>query len=105
MISGSALEKAPSTKLQPPPLPSPFPVSEFVTSVQNFVAAGWKVTCDGPTGVMIEGPKRMKLPDQVGLAVGFLTCWIYGIGVLFITAAILHYCLFTKPATKFLPRV
>ncbi len=73
-------------------------------TVQSLVQSGWKVVSDGPTGIQLEGPKKMRGLDKLCLAIGILTFWLYGLGLIFIFLALVDYAFLTKPETKFIPR-
>lgn len=72
--------------------------------VSELAERGWKITSDGPNGVMLEGPKKMRTLDKLCLAFGILTFWLYGLGFFFIVAAMIDFHFLTKPETKFIPR-
>lgn len=69
----------------------------------GYLASGWKVVSDGPSGVQIEGAKVMATKDRWCLFIGFATCWL-GFGLLLILVALIDFYFLTKPQTKFLPR-
>jgi hypothetical protein len=92
------------TPNQPIPSPENEPILSFNDEVKAHVSKGWKVISDGPSGVQLEGPKKMRGLDKLCLAVGVLTFWIYGIGLFFIAVAMLDYWFMTKPEAKFLAR-
>jgi hypothetical protein len=76
----------------------------FDQAVRAYSEAGWEVVSDGPTGIKFKGPKKMRGLDKACLVFGFLTCWLYGIGLIFIGLAMLDYWFLTKPPTIFLNR-
>jgi len=79
--------------------------------VEDLVSQQWVVVSDGPSGVQLRAPKKMKTHDIVGLGaglvslgVGLKTVYGYCLGVVLIGAVLIDYFLFTKAETKFLPR-
>lgn len=73
--------------------------------VAALVKQGWRIVSDGPSGVQLEGPKKMKGLDQ-GAAIlgGVLLIVAWPIGLLLIACALLDYWLLTKPETRFIAR-
>jgi hypothetical protein len=76
----------------------------FDIVLAGCLSNGWKVTSDGPTGVQLEKPKKMRGLDKVCLVFGLVTLCVFGLGLIFILIAVLDYCFFTKPEMRFLPR-
>lgn len=89
--------------------PAPFTASQkadaaFEAEFKARTAKGWKVVSNGPDGMELQGPKKMKLIDQAFLALGILTLVLYGLGVVFIAFALLDYYVYTPPETMTLRR-
>jgi hypothetical protein len=78
---------------------------KFNADVQELIGKGWKVSSDGPTGVQITSPKKMRTLDMICLVIGalcMLFLWPLGLFLMFI--ALIDYAVFTKGESKFLPR-
>lgn len=76
----------------------------FDTEFKNRSALGWKVVSNGPDGMELRAPKKMKMIDKVFLGLGVLTLVIYGLGLVFIAFALLDYYVYTQPESVFLQR-
>ena len=85
--------------IEPPVIAPPFDAQ-----LAAHLRAGWQIVSDGPSGVQLQGPKKMAGLDQAALVLGVLTFWIYGIGFIFIAIALIDYLVFTKRPLVFLPR-
>ncbi len=72
-------------------------------TVPVLVRSGWKIVSDGPSGVQLEGPKKMKMQTAVALVLGVFLIFVYGIGLIVVAFALIDYAM-TKPQTKFIPR-
>ena len=81
--------------------------------VAELAAQHWEVISDGPSGVQLRKPKKMKRSGQVWLGLGLLTlilglvklkALVCGLGLVIIAFVIVDYYVYTKPETKFLPR-
>ena len=72
--------------------------------VAELVSQRWEVISDGPSGVQLRAPKKIKLIDLICLIIGFLTIVFYGLGLILIGLGLIDYFVFTKVETKFLPR-
>jgi len=88
---------------------------EAATTLQQKIAAlvsqRWEVISDGPTGVQLRAPKKLRKLDWLCLALGlvclglgFRTAIFYGLGLILVGIALLDYAVLTKAETKFLPR-
>jgi hypothetical protein len=81
------------------------PQLSFEESIKGLVHHGWTVKSDGPTGVQMEGPKKMDTKDKVCAVLGaglLLVSW--PIGLLLIGCAVFDYAFLTKGEQKFFPR-
>jgi hypothetical protein len=76
---------------------------DTVADLPRYLATGWRVVSDGPSGVQIEGPKVMATKDKWCLWIGILTSWL-GVGLLLILVALVDYYALTKAPQKFLRR-
>jgi len=77
--------------------------------VAGLVAQHWEVISDGPSGVQLRAPRKLRILQLLGIvlglasfALGTLTPLAYGIGLILIGLALLDYYVFTKRETKFL---
>ena len=77
--------------------------------VAGLVARHWEVISDGPSGVQLRAPRKLRLLQLLGIvlglasfALGTLTPMAYGFGLILIGLALLDYYVFTKRETKFL---
>ena len=77
--------------------------------VAGLVARHWEVISDGPSGVQLRAPRKLKLIQLLGIvlglasfALGTLTPMAYGFGLILVGLALLDYYVFTKRETKFL---
>ena len=97
-----------------PPMPAaaaadPDAATNLQAQVAGLVAEHWEVISDGPSGVQLRAPRKLRplglLALGLGLAcfgLGFLTVMAYGFGLILIALALLDYYVFTKRETKFL---
>jgi hypothetical protein len=46
------------------------PGMTFAEKVRVYLADGWWVTSDGPTGIQFVGPKKMRFADRLCLILG-----------------------------------
>lgn len=99
----------------PPPMFNPDASDEAAGALQHQIAElvnlRWEVISDGPSGVQLRAPKKIKVIDLVCLVIGAV-CMIvglpnlvfYGLGVILVGLGLIDYFIFTKPQMKFLPR-
>lgn len=90
--------------------PDPDAATSQKAEIAGLVARGWEVISDGPSGVQLRAPRKIKSLDVVsfvlGLAsftLGFLTPMAYGIGAVLILLALLDYFVLTEREIKFFP--
>ena len=76
----------------------------LLQQIAELVAQGWEVISDGPSGVQLRAPKKIKRIDLICLIVGVPTVVFYGLGLILIGLGLIDYFVFTKAPTKFLPR-
>lgn len=76
----------------------------FQLQIAGLVARRWEVISDGPTGVQLRAPKKMKVIDMICLVVGLPAVVFHGLGVVLIGLGLIDYFIFTKAEKKFLPR-
>jgi len=80
------------------------PQPTFAELVQQYSAAGWQITSDGPSGVQVLGPKKMRTLDSICLILGIIGLFAYGLGLFLILIAVIDYAYFTKREQRFLQR-
>ena len=75
------------------------------------MAKKWEVISDGPSGVQLRAPKKLRKFDWLALGLGllcfglgFLTVLAYGFGLILVALGLLDYFVLTKAQTVFLPR-
>jgi len=99
---------APFRKNRPPvpfnPDASEEAAEEMRQQIAKLVSQGWAVVSDGPTGVQLRAPKKMKKLDLLCIVLGLPMVFFYGLGLILIGLGLLDYFLFTQTETKFLPR-
>ena len=78
--------------------------SSFNIVLEDLLSNGWTVMSDDPTGVLLKEPKKIRKLDVACLVLGVLTLALYGMGIIFILFAVLHYCFFTIPVMRFVSR-
>lgn len=72
--------------------------------LNQLLGSGWKIVSDGPSGVQLEGPKKMRTLDQLCFAGGVVLCFLIApLGILLVLVAIVDYAAFTKPPRQFIP--
>lgn len=72
----------------------------------RLLTLGWTITSDGPIGIMMTGPKKMRGLDQLTMVAGLVAMlWSWVIGLFLLLLVMLDYSLLTKPETKFIPRI
>ncbi len=66
--------------------------------IAGLVAQHWEVVSDGPSGVQLRAPRKLKILDVLSFvlgltsfALGFLTPLAYGIGLILLALALLDY--------------
>jgi hypothetical protein len=73
--------------------------------ISDLVSRRWEVISDGPSGVQLRAPKKLKLIDLICLIVGVPALILFHwIGLVPIALGLIDYFVFTKVETKFLPR-
>lgn len=72
--------------------------------ISAYVAQRWEVISDGPSGVQLRAPKKMKMIDLICLILGLPMVFFWGLGLILIGLGLIDYFVFTKSETKFLPR-
>lgn len=91
-----ALLKAPSTA------PSS---SDIRDQIAHLMKEGWKITADGPSGVQLTAPKKMRVSGKGLMIVGaVLFVIVLPAGILCWMAAGFDYFFFTKSEIRFIPR-
>jgi hypothetical protein len=102
---------SPFRKGKPQTVVVPETPDALLQQVEDLVSQQWVVVSDGPSGVQLQAPKKMKTHDIVGLGIGLVslgvglkTIYGYFLGIGLIGAVLIDYFLFTKAETKFLPR-
>lgn len=76
----------------------------FQQQIADLVALNWEVISDGPTGVQLRAPKKIKVIDLLCFIVGLPMIIFYGLGLILIGLGLIDYYVLTKAETKFLPR-
>ena len=77
----------------------------FDEALREKLKAGWTVKSDGPSGVQLEAPKKMKSLDKGAAVLGAaLVVFVPPLGGLLIVAAVVDYAFLTKPETMFVAR-
>jgi hypothetical protein len=78
--------------------------------IAGLVANHWEVISDGPSGVQLRAPRKLKTLDVLSFvlglasfALGFLTPMAYGIGLILVVLALLDYFVLSKREIKFFP--
>lgn len=79
------------------------PALSFDEQLHAHLDKGFKVISDGPTGIQLEGPKKMTGLVQGALIIGGLLTFVYGIGLIIVVFALIDYAMAKKP-TVFLHR-
>lgn len=75
------------------------------TGLDELISAGWHIIADGPSGVQLAAPKKMRGLDQACAVIGVICLFFsWPLGLFLFVLAGFDYAFFTKPATKFLPR-
>jgi hypothetical protein len=99
---------APFRKNRPPESFNPDASQEAALEMQQQIAKlisqRWEVISDGPTGVQLRAPKKMKKLDLLCIVLGLPMVFFYGLGLILIGLGLLDYFLFTESEMKFLPR-
>ena len=72
--------------------------------ITELVGQNWEVISDGPSGVQLRAPKRIKIIDLLCFIIGLPMIVFYGLGLILIGLALVDHFIFTKAETKFLPR-
>jgi hypothetical protein len=83
-------------------MPSEYePFSE--NTLRVFLADGWTIQSDGPTGVQLVGKKKPAMSTRIVLILGMVLLLAYGFGLILIILALADYARTPKP-TIFLSR-
>jgi hypothetical protein len=72
--------------------------------IAELVTQRWEVISDGPSGVQLRAPKKIKVIDLICLIIGLPMIVFYGLGLILVGLGLVDYYVFTKQETKFLPR-
>jgi len=75
----------------------------FEQELDVYLAHGWNVVSDGPSGIVLARKKKMTTTTRMGYAFGVLMLPFRGFGLLFLIAAFIDD-LHTKPETVFIRR-
>ena len=99
---------APFRKNRPPtpfnPDASEEAAEEMQQQIAKLVSQRWEVISDGPTGVQLRAPRKMKVLDVLCLVIGLPMIVFYGLGLILIGLGLIDHFVFTKSEMKFLPR-
>lgn len=76
----------------------------FQHQIAELVDERWEVISDGPTGVQLRAPKKIKLIDLICLIIGLPMVIFWGLGLILIGLGLIDHFVFNKAETKFLPR-
>ena len=76
----------------------------FKAELKQRLAQGWKVVSNGPDGMELRSPKRLRRRDLVCLILGVLTLVAYGFGLLRIAFALIDHFGYNHPESVFLVR-
>ena len=77
---------------------------EMQQQIAKLISQRWEVISDGPTGVQLRAPRKMKKLDLLCIVLGLPMVFFYGLGLILIGLGLLDYFLFTESEMKFLPR-
>lgn len=76
----------------------------FQRQIAELVRTNWEVISDGPTGVQLRAPKKIKVIDLICLIIGLPMIVYYGLGLILVGLGLVDHYVFTKQETKFLAR-
>jgi hypothetical protein len=76
----------------------------YQAEIAKWVDARWEVVSDGPTGVQLRGPRKLKVIDLICFIVGLPAIVFWGLGLILIGLGLIDHFVLTQRATKFLPR-
>jgi hypothetical protein len=76
----------------------------YQQQIADLVAQNWEVISDGPTGVQLRAPKKVKVIDLLCFIVGLPTIVFWGVGLILIGLGLIDHFVLTKTEMKFLPR-
>ncbi len=76
----------------------------FQQQIAELVRENWEVISDGPTGVQLRAPKRLKVIDLICFIVGLPMIVFYGLGLILLGLGLIDYFILTKQETRFLAR-
>jgi hypothetical protein len=85
-----------------PPAPPVVP-PKFDEQLRAYLRDGYEVVSDGPSGVQLRGPKKMRRQTKVAMILGAVLTLAYGIGLVLLLFAMIDHAM-AKPPTVFLPR-
>lgn len=77
---------------------------KFQEQIAELVHANWEVISDGPTGVQLRAPKRLKVIDLVCFIIGLPMIYFWGLGLILIGLGLIDHFVLTKQETRFLAR-
>ena len=105
----SPIPGAPGSGTASPIAVDPDAATKLQAQVAGLVAQHWEVISDGPSGVQLRAPRKLRLLQVLGFvlglvsfALGTLTPMAYAFGFILIGLALLDYYVFTNRETKFL---
>lgn len=77
---------------------------EMQEQIAKLVSQHWIVISDGPTGVQLRSPRKLKKLDLLCLIIGLPMIMFYGLGLILVGLALIDHFVLTKTEMKFLPR-
>lgn len=82
------------------------PLADFETTLKQRLREGWTVKSDGPSGVQLVKPKKMRPLDTVALVLGAVCLFLMpALGLFLFAVVAFDYFLMTPaPKTEFLVR-
>lgn len=80
------------------------PVS-YDSALKLAIASGWEVVCEGPSGVQLKKPNKMRFLDAACIIAGvFVGTMNVLIGGFMIAIGLVDYTILTKPKLAFIFR-
>ncbi|MBS0664665.1 MAG: hypothetical protein JSR48_15465 [Verrucomicrobia bacterium] len=76
----------------------------FQSKYKELTSRGWRVVSNGPDGMELQAPRRFKIIDYILLVIGVASLVFYGVGLLFIGAALFDYFVLSTRERVTLPR-
>lgn len=76
----------------------------FQKHVAEYVSRRWEVISDGPTGVQIRAPRKLKVLDLICFIIGLPMIVFNGLGLILVGLGLIDHFILTKTETKFLAR-